>query len=254
MPSVGAPTAVTGPFVYVWAMATARYRLTAVLAFLLVAGPVAIGWQGGHRPGERVPRLVSSALAGQVAAAGLPSAGSWAMPDAVAAATGSPVSATSSPAAAISSPASASPAAATGSPVPVIGGPAAAARSLALSPSALRSCPAAAAACVDLGDHLTWLQSDGHITYGPVQMEPGAPGTPEATPRGTFRVQWKAGPGYISTEYGEPMPYAVFFAPGGVAFHGGSLTKPSHGCVHLDIGSAQYYHDHLPIGAEVVVF
>jgi lipoprotein-anchoring transpeptidase ErfK/SrfK len=85
-------------------------------------------------------------------------------------------------------------------------------------------------------------------------MEPGAPGTPEATPRGTFRVQWKAGPGYISTEYGEPMPYAVFFAPGGVAFHGGSLTKPSHGCVHLDIGSAQYYHDHLPIGAEVVVF
>jgi lipoprotein-anchoring transpeptidase ErfK/SrfK len=242
-------------------MATARYRLTAVLAFLLVAGTVAIGWQGGHRPGERVPRVVSSALAGQVAAAGLPSAGAWAMPDAVAAATGSPVPATgspvpatSSPAAAVSSPASASPAAATGSPAPAIGGPAAAARSLALSPSALRSCPAAAAACVDLADHLTWLQSDGHITYGPVQMEPGAPGTPEATPRGTFRVQWKAVPGYISTEYGEPMPYAVFFAPGGVAFHGGSLTKPSHGCVHLDIGSAQYYHDHLPIGAEVVVF
>jgi hypothetical protein len=209
-------------------MATARYRLTAVLAFLLVAGTVAIGWQGGHRPGERVPRVVPSTLTGQVAAAGLPSAGTWAMPDAVAAATGRPA--------------------------PAIGGPAAAARSLALSPSALRSCPAAAAACVDLGDHLTWLQSDGHITYGPVQMEPGAPGTPEATPRGTFRVQWKAGPGYISTEYGEPMPYAVFFAPGGVAFHGGSLTKPSHGCVHLDIGSAQYYHDHLPIGAEVVVF
>jgi hypothetical protein len=227
-------------------MATARYRLTAVLAFLLVAGTVAIGWQGGHRPGERAPRVVPSALTGQVAAAGLPSAGTWAMPDAVAAATGrpaptsgSPVPATSSPPA-ISSLASAS--------------PAAAARSLALSPSALRSCPAAAAACVDLGDHLTWLQSDGHITYGPVRMEPGAPGTPEATPRGTFRVQWKAGPSYISTEYGEPMPYAVFFAPGGVAFHGGSLTKASHGCVHLDIGSAQYYHDHLTIGAEVVVF
>jgi lipoprotein-anchoring transpeptidase ErfK/SrfK len=50
------------------------------------------------------------------------------------------------------------------------------------------------------------------------------------------------------------MPYAVFFAPGGIAFHGGSLTTLSHGCVHLDIGSARYYYDHLPVGAEVVVF
>jgi lipoprotein-anchoring transpeptidase ErfK/SrfK len=107
---------------------------------------------------------------------------------------------------------------------------------------------------VDLTDHLTWLQSDGRITYGPVPMEPGPPGTQRATPRGTFHVQWTAGPNYISTEYDEPMPYAVFFAPGGIAFHGGSLTNPSHGCVHLDIGSARYYHDHLPVGAEVVAF
>jgi lipoprotein-anchoring transpeptidase ErfK/SrfK len=85
-------------------------------------------------------------------------------------------------------------------------------------------------------------------------MEPGPPGTPHATPRGTFHVQWKAGANYISTEFDEPVPYAVFFAPGGVAFHGGSLTTPSHGCVHLGIGSARYYHDHLPAGAEVVVF
>jgi lipoprotein-anchoring transpeptidase ErfK/SrfK len=107
---------------------------------------------------------------------------------------------------------------------------------------------------VDLNGHLTWLQSDGHITYGPVSMEPGPPGTQQATPRGTFHVQWKAGANYISTEYHVPIPYAVFFAPGGVAFHGGSLATPSHGCVHLDIGSARYYHDHLSAGAEVVIF
>jgi hypothetical protein len=59
---------------------------------------------------------------------------------------------------------------------------------------------------------------------------------------------------YVSNEYHEPMPYAVFFAPGGVAFHGGSLTTASHGCVHPDMNSARYYHDHLPVGAEVVVF
>ena len=115
-------------------------------------------------------------------------------------------------------------------------------------------CPAAATACVDLARHLTWLQSGRLITYGPVPMEPGPPGSRHATPRGIFHVQWKAGANYISTEYHVPIPYAVFFAPGGVAFHGGSLTNASHGCVHLDTGSARYYHDHLPIGAEVVVF
>jgi lipoprotein-anchoring transpeptidase ErfK/SrfK len=130
----------------------------------------------------------------------------------------------------------------------------AAARSPALSAKARTACPAAASACVDLSDHLTWLQSGRRITYGPVHMEPGTPGTRQATPRGIFHVEWKAGANYISTEFHEPIPYAVFFAPGGIAFHGGSLTMPSHGCVHLNIGSARYYHDHLPIGAEVAVF
>src|SRR6266536_798759 len=123
-----------------------------------------------------------------------------------------------------------------------------------LSRRVRRACPRAASACVDLGDRLTWLQSDGAISYGPVRMEPGPPGTSQATPRGIFHVAWKAGSHYLSTEYGVPMPYAVFFAPGGIAFHGGSLTTPSHGCVHLGIGSARYYHDHLPAGAVVAVF
>ena len=131
---------------------------------------------------------------------------------------------------------------------------AAAAAGPALSASARRSCPRAASACADLSADLTWLQADGTITYGPVRMEPGPAGTPNATPRGTFRVGWKASVHYMSIKYHEPMPYAVFFAPGGVAFHGGSLTTLSHGCIHLDIGSAQYYNDHLPVGAEVVVF
>jgi lipoprotein-anchoring transpeptidase ErfK/SrfK len=107
---------------------------------------------------------------------------------------------------------------------------------------------------VDLGDRLTWLQSDGTISYGPVRMEPGPPGSSHATPRGTFHVAWKAGAHYLSAEYGEAMPYAVFFAEGGIAFHGGSLNRQSHGCIHLSIDSARYYYDHLPVGAEVAVF
>jgi hypothetical protein len=195
-------------------MATGRYRLAAVLAFLLVAGTTAIGWRGDHSPTHTVSLVTPVAAAGQAARIDLLAPSPQITPEAAAAATASPK----------------------------------------LSARALRSCPAAAAACVDLSDDITWLQTDGRISYGPVQMEPGPPGTSHQTPRGTFHVQWKAGANYVSTEYNEPMPYAVFFAPGGIAFHGGSLTKTSHGCVHLDIGSAKYYHDHLPIGAEVVVF
>jgi lipoprotein-anchoring transpeptidase ErfK/SrfK len=50
------------------------------------------------------------------------------------------------------------------------------------------------------------------------------------------------------------MPWATFFAAGGIAFHGGSLTDASHGCVHLTVANAHYYNQHLPVGAEVVVF
>jgi hypothetical protein len=195
-------------------MATGRYWLAAILAFLVVAGTTAAGWQGDRTLRHAAHRAELASLTGQASGIERPSPGRRPAPEAAAAASESP----------------------------------------APSPGARTSCPAAASACVDLSDHLTWLQSHGRITYGPVRMEPGPPGTRHATPRGTFRVLWKAGPNYISTEYHEPMPYAVFFAPGGIAFHGGSLTTPSHGCVHLDIGSARYYHHHLPVGAEVVVF
>jgi L,D-transpeptidase catalytic domain len=126
--------------------------------------------------------------------------------------------------------------------------------SLTLTRFDRQSCPAAATACVDLTRHITWLQSGRQVTFGPVQAEPGPPGSAHATPRGTFQVSWKAGPDYVSNIYDEPMPWAVFFAPGGIAFHGGSLTSPSHGCVHLTTANAHYYNEHLPIGAEVVVF
>ena len=126
--------------------------------------------------------------------------------------------------------------------------------SVALTTRDHSACPPAAAACVDLSGHLTWLQADGKVTFGPIRAEPGPPGSAHATPRGIFQVSWRAGPTFISNIYHEPMPWAVFFAPGGIAFHGGSLTTPSHGCVHLTDENAHYYNQHLPDGAEVVVF
>jgi len=190
-----------------------RTTWVAVLAILVVAVTTAAGWRGVRRPGTAVSGAVSAPLA---------------------------MSATGRVAIDRLPP----------SPPAALRFAATAASSPVLSPSVRGSCPPAATACADLSARLTWLQSDGTITYGPVRMEPGLP----RTPRGTFHVGWKAGAHYMSTEYHEPMPYAVFFAPGGIAFHGGSLTVPSHGFIHLDIGSARYYYDHLPVGAEVVVF
>jgi lipoprotein-anchoring transpeptidase ErfK/SrfK len=126
--------------------------------------------------------------------------------------------------------------------------------SLVVTAADRRACTAAATACVDLTRHITWLQSGGKVGFGPVQMEPGKPGGGHETPRGTFHVAWKAGAVYESTTYHEPMPWATFFAAGGIAFHGGPLTEWSHGCVHLTDSNAHYYNEHLPIGAEVVVF
>jgi len=132
-------------------------------------------------------------------------------------------------------------------------GPAASAP-VALTARDRADCPSGATACVDLTEKITWLQADGKVSFGPVRMEPGAPGTVHATPTGTFHVAWKAGPTYMSTIYHELIPWAVFFAPGGIAFHEGSLTTSSHGCVHLTMANAYYYNQHMSVGAEVVVF
>jgi len=123
---------------------------------------------------------------------------------------------------------------------------------MVLSARVRAACAPAASACADLSAHVTWLQSGRRVIYGPVRMEPGGQGEP--TPRGIFHVAWKAGAHYVSTSYGVPIPYAVFFAAGGVAFHEGSLTTSSHGCIHLTMAAARYYNEHLPVGAEVAVF
>ena len=137
--------------------------------------------------------------------------------------------------------------------VPAVPAPLAPLAPLALTAEDRANCPAAATACVDLARHITWLQTGGRVSFGPVRMEPGQPGSAHATPTGTFQVSWKAGPAFVSDIYDEPMPWATFFAPGGIAFHGGSLVHWSHGCVHLTVANAHYDQEHLAIGAEVVV-
>jgi hypothetical protein len=110
-------------------------------------------------------------------------------------------------------------------------------------------CAVTARACVDLTTQKAWLFKDNAIERGPVDITSGGPG--EETPTGNFTVAWKDRT-HINAEL-TPMPYSVFFAAGGVAFHGGNLRRQSAGCVHLGTDDSIIFYDSLTIGAAVQV-
>lgn len=111
-------------------------------------------------------------------------------------------------------------------------------------------CPATAVACVNIDAKVAWLQHAGEVTYGPVPITTGMPGY--ETPPGTFWVLRKHVE-HVSSIYGTPMPYSVFFTDYGIAFHQGSLQEQSHGCVHLSWEAAEAFYNALDYGAEIVV-
>ncbi|MGD9989011.1 L,D-transpeptidase [Pseudonocardia sp.] len=112
-------------------------------------------------------------------------------------------------------------------------------------------CTVTARACVDLAADKAWLIADGTVTTGPVGISHGGQG--KETPTGTFDVQWKD-KNHRSAEFDDaPMPYSVFFAPGGIAFHEGNPKNPSAGCVHLAHDDAVTFYGALEVGDEVQV-
>lgn len=111
-------------------------------------------------------------------------------------------------------------------------------------------CTATAKACVDLGARTAWLIENGAVRRGPVSVMIGDEIDP--TPLGTFRVEWKAEQ-WTSREYLTQMPYAVFFAEGGIAFHEGPQDTNSAGCVKLTNADAQAWFAYLQVGDEVQI-
>ncbi|GAA1984127.1 hypothetical protein GCM10009754_71750 [Amycolatopsis minnesotensis] len=95
-----------------------------------------------------------------------------------------------------------------------------------------------------------WLMRDRKVVRGPVPVKPGS--ADEPTPVGMFHVVWKDRE-HTSSEFGMPMPNSVFFAPGGIAFHEGSLEVSSHGCVHLSPENSAAFFDGLAKGDVVEV-
>lgn len=111
-------------------------------------------------------------------------------------------------------------------------------------------CDAGVDACIDLSANQSWLLKDGAVSYGPVPITHGRAGW--ETPPGTFSVGWKD-IDHLSSEFNNaPMPFSVFFN-GGIAFHQGSLSQPSHGCIHLSRAAAETYYNALAVGDKVQV-
>jgi hypothetical protein len=112
-------------------------------------------------------------------------------------------------------------------------------------------CSTEARACVDRAGRKAWLIKDGQIEVGPVPAAPGGQG--QSTPLGTFQVEWK-NRDHRSAEFNNaPMPFAVFFAPGGIAFHEGNVDSPSAGCVRLDRANAERWFGALQVGDRVEI-
>jgi len=111
-------------------------------------------------------------------------------------------------------------------------------------------CSAQADACIDLSGNASWLMQNGVVTYGAVPITSGKPGF--ETPPGTFQVTYKD-IDHWSNAYNAPMPYSVFFTTSGIAFHEGSLTAQSHGCIHLSPEAAQMFYNTLSPGDVVEV-
>lgn len=111
-------------------------------------------------------------------------------------------------------------------------------------------CKATVSACVQLSTKKAWLISGGKVSYGPVPITSGRPGW--RTPPGMFAVTFKNINHKSSIFNNAPMPYSVFFN-GGIAFHQGSLSQQSHGCIHLSKAAAQTFFAALSKGEPVQV-
>ncbi len=106
-------------------------------------------------------------------------------------------------------------------------------------------------ACIRLSTNESWLISGGKVEYGPVPITSGRPGY--ETPVGYFPVLHKV-KNEVSRVYNNaPMPYSVYFTDYGIAFHEGSLTEESHGCIHLSMEAAIKYFNSLHSGEQVQV-
>ena len=138
---------------------------------------------------------------------------------------------------------------------PEASAPAQAAHAEALVPGT--PCSVSVRACVDLESQRAWLVRDGVVTRGPMTIASGGEG--RATPVGHSLRVYRKDRDHVSGESTtpdgrpSPMPYSVFFADGGIAFHGGDPARSSAGCIRMEMPDARATFDDLQNGDKVQV-
>ncbi|MFP5022468.1 L,D-transpeptidase [Pseudonocardia phyllosphaerae] len=124
------------------------------------------------------------------------------------------------------------------------------ARRAAAKKASAAPCEPTVKACVSLSRGKAWITDGaGTTVFGPFSVLGGR--SDEPTPVGTFSVSMKDA-NYHSREFDAPMPNSVFFFPG-VAFHQGSLSRASAGCLHLSRGASATVFSMLNPGDSVQV-
>ncbi|GJF01581.1 L,D-transpeptidase [Pseudonocardia sp. D17] len=118
-------------------------------------------------------------------------------------------------------------------------------------------CSISARSCVDLETQQAWLIREGKVTRGPIRVASGGNG--RETPIGHSLRVYRKDKDHKSQEFrlpnGDPapMPWAVFFEDGGIAFHAGDPARSSAGCIRLEPSDAEAWYDDLEIGDQVQV-
>ncbi len=109
--------------------------------------------------------------------------------------------------------------------------------------------------CADLRNQRLWLSKDGVQTYTAVRMRSGDPTLSQSEPTrvGNHRVYYKD-IDHISSIFGSPMPYSMFFY-GGQAIHESTFSTPgSHGCINVTHDDAKKLWNNSPVGTPVSVW
>lgn len=109
--------------------------------------------------------------------------------------------------------------------------------------------------CADLRNQKLWLSKNGVRTYNAERMRSGDVrlSNSEATKTGNHRVYYKD-KDHISSIFGSPMPYSLFFY-GGQAIHESTFSTPgSHGCINVTHNDAKKLWNNAPVGTPVSVW
>ena len=109
--------------------------------------------------------------------------------------------------------------------------------------------------CADLRNQRLWLTKNGVRTYTAQRMRSGdtSLSQSEATKAGNHTIYWK-NIDHVSSIFGSPMPYAMFFY-GGQAIHESSFSTPgSHGCINVTHNDAKKLWNNSPVGTPVSIW